>query len=51
MRKYDRFLYGSSMIGQKESKEPGDPITYYEVVRVDGSNVEYKPIYDRMQKD
>ena len=39
------------MIAQKEGKEVGQEITYYEVIRNDGLNTEYKPIYDRLEKD
>ena len=51
MRKYDRFLYGSAMIGQKDTKEIGQEITYFEIIRNDGLNTEYKPIYDKLEKD
>ena len=51
LRKYDRFLYGKAMISQKESKEVGQEITYYEIIRNEGLNTEYKPIYDRLEKD
>lgn len=46
LRKYDRFLYGTSMIDQRQTKEIGQQITYYEVIKVDGNKVEYKPVYD-----
>jgi hypothetical protein len=51
LRKYDRFLYGSSMISQKEGKDVGQEITYFEVIKNEGLNIEYKPIYDRLEKD
>jgi hypothetical protein len=51
MRKYDRFLYGNAMINQKESKQIGQEITYFEIIKNDGLNTEYKPIYDILEKD
>jgi hypothetical protein len=46
LRKYDRFLYGNAMIEQKQTKEVGQQITYYEVVSVENNKIEYKPIFD-----
>ena len=51
LRKYDRFLYGATMIEQKEAKDVGQEITYFEVIRNEGLNIEYKPVYDRLEKD
>lgn len=51
LRKYDRFLYGRSMIEQKEGKDIGQQITYYEVIKNEGLNIEYTPVYDVLQKD
>lgn len=51
LKRYDRFLYGPSMINQKESKNVGQEITYYEIIWNDGLNTEYKPVYDRLEKD
>lgn len=51
LRKYDRFLYGVSMIEQKVSKDVGNEITYYEVISKKENSVEYKPIYDVMEED
>lgn len=46
----DRFLYGTSIIQQKESKGEGQPITYYEVIGKSHNGIEYTPIYDYMEK-
>lgn len=51
LKKYDRFLYGKSMVAQKESKDVGQEITYFEVIKNEGLNIEYKPIYDKLEKD
>lgn len=51
LKKYDRFLYGPHMVEQKETKEVGQEITYFEVISNNGLNTEYKPIYDRLEKD
>jgi hypothetical protein len=47
----DYFLYGKSIITQRENKKPGQPITYYEIIRKSHNNIEYAPIYDYMEKD
>jgi hypothetical protein len=46
LKKYDRFLFGNTMIEQLQSKEVGQQITFYEVISVEGKKIEYKPIYD-----
>jgi hypothetical protein len=49
----DWFLYGKSLIAQKENKIVGQAISYYEIVDVDKSHsrVEYKPVFDYMEED
>ena len=47
----DIFLYGKSVILQKEVKQVGQPITYYKVVEANGSNINYAPIYDILEED
>lgn len=47
----DYFLYGRSIIAQKENKKVGEQITYYEVISKSHSGVEYTPIFDYMEKD
>jgi len=51
LKKYDKFLYGKSMISQRESKLLGQQITYYEIISINGNNVEYKPVYDILEKE
>lgn len=45
----DCFLYGNSIIGQKENKKDGDSITYYKVINKSERGVEYTPIYDYLK--
>lgn len=47
----DYFLYGKNLIGQKQNKEIGQPITYYEIISKSYGSVEYIPIYDYMEED
>lgn len=48
----DFFLYGKSVITQKQSKAPGQEISYYQVIgkNEDGSSIEYAPIFDSLSK-
>jgi hypothetical protein len=43
------FLYGSSVINQKYSKEPGDQIVYYKVIKKEGNSIEYMQIFDVLE--
>lgn len=46
-----RFLTGTKIIAQKETKKVGDEITYYLVTNADEyGNVSYRPIYDKMEE-
>ncbi len=47
----DHFLYGMNVINQKQEKEVGESITYYEIVNNDHGRIEYTPIFDYMEKD
>ena len=47
----DYFLYGNSVIGQKQNKMVGQSLSYYEVIRKQNGNVEYAPVFDYMEKD
>jgi len=47
----DHFLYGRNVINQKQEKEIGESITYYEIINKDHSRVEYIPIFDYMEKN
>lgn len=46
----DFFLTGSHIIQQKETKEVGHTVTYYEVISKDDNNiVSYTPRYDKLE--
>jgi len=47
----DKFLYGRSVILQKQNKIEGQEITYYEVINKSQNGIEYGPVYDYMEKD
>jgi hypothetical protein len=44
------FLYGSNVINQKYSKEPGDQIVYYKVIKKEGNSIEYMQIFDVLEE-
>ena len=47
----DCFLYGTSMINQKQSKTTGQPISYFKVITKRGpKHIEYGPIYDILEE-
>lgn len=45
----DYFLYGKSMISQKQNKKKDQPISYYEVLDKSKGRVEYTPIFDMLE--
>jgi hypothetical protein len=47
----DLFLYGKSMIGQKDIKEMGQQITYFKVIKSKGKNIEYIQVFDILEED
>ena len=47
----DYFLYGNSVIGQKQNKIVGQSISYFKVVNKRNSSVEYAPVFDYMIQD
>jgi hypothetical protein len=47
----DFFLYGRSVISQKQNKIPGQEISYYQVVNKKGTSVEYAPVFDSISKE
>jgi pyruvate-formate lyase-activating enzyme len=47
----DKFLYGTAMINQKDSKEIGQQIVYFEVIKAEGKNIEYTQIFDTLEED
>ena len=48
---HDYFLYGTSMIAQKQSKKVGQEISYYQVMSKNGRHIEYGPVFDLLEKD
>lgn len=49
---HDYFLYGNSMISQKQTKKIGQEISYFEVIgKGGGGHIEYAPVFDTLEKD
>ena len=53
LQKGDKFLYGSHMIAQKDTKKIGEQITYFEVINSEkeGKNIEYVQIFEMLEED
>jgi hypothetical protein len=51
LNKGDVFLYGTSLIAQKQNKTVGQSISYFQIIQKEGSRIEYTPIFDYMEKD
>lgn len=51
LEKGDIFLYGKSLIAQKQTKIVGQSISYFQIIKKEGSRVEYTPIFDYMEED
>lgn len=47
----DFFLYGRSVIMQKQNKQAGDSISYFQVIETEGSSVSYAPVFDNLEED
>ena len=47
----EKFLFGNRMIEQLEVKKKGEEITYYQVLKCSGKNVEYTPRYEILEED
>ena len=48
----DYFLYGRNVIAQKQSKAPGQPISYYEVIeKTETGSISYTPVFDTLEED
>ncbi len=47
----DNFIYGKSLIAQKQNKVVGESISYFQIIQKEGSRVEYTPIFDYMEED
>ena len=39
------------MIGQKDTKEIGQQITYFKVIRQEDKNIEYTEVFDVLEED
>ena len=46
----DYFLYGSSMVNQKEAKQVGEEISYYMVLNKKNKNIEYTIKFDVLRE-
>jgi hypothetical protein len=46
----DKFLYGPSVRGQKQSKQEGQEICYYTVIGKSKMGIEYAPVFDILEK-
>ena len=51
LREGDKFLYGNRMIEQLESKTTGQEVSFYQVLKIMGKNVEYIPRYEILKED
>jgi hypothetical protein len=51
LREGDKFLYGNRMIEQLETKTTGQEISFYQVLKIMGKNVEYIPRYEILKED
>ena len=46
----DCFLMGDKIIEQRETKVPGQEITYFKILNKKGKSVEYIAIYDTLEE-
>jgi hypothetical protein len=51
LKKDEFFLNGHAMIGQKDTKEIGQQITYFKVIKAKGKNIEYTEVFDVLEED
>lgn len=51
LKEGDIFLYGHAMIGQKDTKEIGQQIVYFKVLKSEGKNIEYTEVFDILEED
>lgn len=49
----DTFLHGIAMIGQKDTKEIGQQIVYFKVIKnhTEGKMIEYTEVFDVLEED
>jgi len=51
LKEGDFFLYGKNVVAQKQHKNVGDEISYYEVIAKVGKDVSYAPVFDILKED
>jgi len=51
LKKDELFLNGHAMIGQKDTKEVGQQITYFKVIKAKEKNIEYTEVFDILEED
>jgi len=51
LKKDELFLNGHAMIGQKDTKEVGQQITYFKVIKAVEKNIEYTEVFDVLEED
>jgi len=53
LNKDDLFVYGTTMIAQKDMKKIGEQIVYYKVLKSsnEGKNLEYIQVFDVLEED
>ena len=51
LKKDELFLNGHAMIGQKDTKEVGQQITYFKVIKAERKNIEYTEVFDVLEED
>ena len=51
LKKDELFLHGHAMIGQKDTKEVGQQITYFKVIKAVEKNIEYTEVFDVLEED
>jgi len=51
LKENELFLNGHAMIGQKDTKEIGQQITYFKVIKAKEKNIEYTEVFDILEED
>ncbi len=53
LKKGEQFLYGVSMLAQKDTKKVGQQITYFEILnsKNEGKDIEYIQMFDVLEED
>ena len=47
----ENFLYGTQQINQMESKQVGDKINFFTVIKIEGKNCEYGLTFDTLESN